>query len=237
MKNVMRFISTALLFSGIIALTVLAVPTLFGAEAFTATIVVKRHDPKGLVHADVERFMQRADGSWVREIVLAAGQKGTARVLYDATSKRRISIETETKSTTTYPVSRPAPTACPPGAASAGQRLGFDVVRRTMQSGEVSLESYHAPKLGCLSMLERAERTTADGQKLVNLIEVVSIELGEPDPAAFTIPAGFVERQPSEVFQERSRLRGEECPACMERTGQVLDEAYRSSKAKGQLPE
>jgi hypothetical protein len=48
-------------------------------------------------------------------------------------------------------------------------------------------------------------------------MQVAALTVGEPDPGLFQIPTDYVERSPSEVFQEAARLRGGECADCASR--------------------
>ena len=115
--------------------------------------------------------------------------------------------------------------------------LGFSVVKKTeTTSGPDSktavTEIWFAPLLDCLPMKKVRQVLDANQSIVVREVSEVSrVVLGEPDPALFTLPANYVERNPSEVYAaEAARLGDENCVRCPRPMLSNSDSLYLKSK-------
>ncbi|HYL61773.1 MAG TPA: hypothetical protein VE077_04050 [Candidatus Methylomirabilis sp.] len=166
----------------------------------------------------------REDGSTSKAIRIRRRSDGAelvSRVIYDLAKKQKIAIDPVTESTTTVPLS---PTDIQLQQVSmsrvcsgnpAGQMLGYEVysVEEKRMSKNASgepipiehIKKWVAPTLGCLPLLWDGTVYKPDGAPwLHNIRTVNSITPGIVD-GAFDVPAGYVERSPSELMKERER--------------------------------
>lgn len=84
-------------------------------------------------------------------------------------------------------------------------------------------DEWVSPALKCRPLAEN----TYFSNGAHNEMRVVSLRVGARDDSLFEVPAGYLKRSPSEVFQEAARVRREECADCASRY-RILDQAYAS---------
>lgn len=149
----------------------------------------------------------RSDGSKVevRRLTSPAGNVVEQRTISDLAFLRRTTIDGLTQSFTTYkldPKTTSPPSSCSnETGAPHSSLLGYDVVNdKSMLPGPADgssrfVETWRTPTLDCLALDERFTQIAADGTTYVtNIRQVTRVEAGDPDPALFTIPAGYTER-------------------------------------------
>jgi hypothetical protein len=160
----------------------------------------------------------------------------------DVPGKRRVAVDPWSESVTSYPQREEgirfhaAKVVSDCGGKAAGELLGYPVtlVESVFSSQEVGLEgpevrqlAWHANQLNCFP-LRKEIRLFDGGKEIARTVEtVVSVTEGQPDPSHFQIPAGYVERSPSEAMAEAARrypkIMEIQCGPCQNTR---LDEAY-----------
>lgn len=189
----------------------------------------------------------RRDGSWVRDMkrqIMPDRGWGDMRVVMDYSAGARTSVDPSTESLTTYPYPRDViaklsttPQACStdPGAKHA-TFLGYDtvVVERTLRgSGDGDpgkITEWRAPELNCFALKHTLERELP-GLRVRVEREALLVKEGDPFPDLFEIPAGYVQRSPSEVMAERGRrFPAEGLAAAPASDFETLDHTYRAAQ-------
>jgi hypothetical protein len=222
------------------------------AAAFTATMREALYDQAGNV-GRTQMFMvaTRSDGSTVRQRTWRKpGNRGITeqRTIRDLTSREEIVVDGLTESITTIPLSKGLVAhykrqGCADNDTASGEViLGYETVKVTKESGDgngmVRIERSLAPALGCFALrtaYSHAEPGSAS-YRVVNVREAIDVRTGEPDPAWFTKPSGYVERSPSArraEFYRRYPERQQPCPECMKNNDRDADEQYYSRQASG----
>lgn len=187
-----------------------------------------------------ERIIEavRDDGSTVRvtQHRSSDGDLKEIRTVVDLQSGRKIVLTSSAKSTTTYTYTdehlralRERSLSCPK-AGETDRIMGHDVVSvardRTGAPGNFYREvSWHAPSLGCIPLEDVVRSIEADGtERVIKTTEVVRIDVGEPDPALFSIPSDYTEMSPAEYAAEM----GQEATQLV----QQLNSTYQSNRAE-----
>lgn len=159
--------------------------------------------------------VRRSDGSWALawHALAADGTSIETRLIRDLLERRQVLFDTSLRSVTTSYLAEDATqrSARPPVCDGdvVANVLGFDVTRRVTElpyaSGErMRIEILLAPALSCFEMERRTVLMERDGsERTVQLERTIDIRPGEPDPAWFKVPEGFVEMSPD----QRMRLR------------------------------
>jgi hypothetical protein len=213
---------------------------------FTATIVERMYAGDATAPVHVENYISavRGDGSQVKDFkrqVMPNGGWGDMRVISDLSARRRTTVDPSTESVTTYPYSDKAAArlATPPSACSSNANaphatlLGYDTVMvQTALPGAPGetreLTQWLAPALNCFALKETMTFHQPDSASSRTTTEAVLVKVGEPSKSLFDIPAGYVERTPSQVFAERARRFPDEPPAAADATATRLDGIYQS---------
>jgi len=212
---------------------------------FTAAMVERSYSGSSTKPSNIENYVyaRRRDGSWVRDTkrqIMPDGGWGDMRVVEDYSSGSRTTVDPGTESLVTYPYSAKsvarlsaAPAACSadPNAQHA-TLLGYDtvIVRRNLAGppGEVTKATYwRAPTLNCFALKEVVTLECETCPPARNTREALLVSEGDPSPTLFEIPAGYVERTPSQVFAEFAR-RFPARPQTPAETGRRLDQVYQS---------
>lgn len=222
------------------------------SRPFTAVIVEHRHpgDPSisdaAWPNTEMIMYAVRSDGS-TSEVIrrLDPNNKPVEiRVVADPGSARRVSIDPMTQSVTTYPLSQASlsfmnglAVGCQNTTSEHSARLGYEVVKvqdsKQWPDGSADYsESWQAPALDCLPMYESSSPQAGADPTVWNTREVVFVAEGEPSEALFAIPSNYVERSPSQVFDEFQRRFPNARKAWVEKAGPPLDRAYNQSRTR-----
>jgi hypothetical protein len=159
-----------------------------------------------------------ADGSLIerRWVKSPAGELLEQRGITNPKAGTRVVLDGLTHSRTTYKLSPQEKQSNARLKATCqgpvvGRIIGYEVVQveRTLAGppGEDrKLRSWLAPALHCMALKEVFLMAPAGGPlQQVNVREALEVTQEPPDPALFAIPAGYVERTPSEVLEEYGR--------------------------------
>ena len=189
-------------------------------------------------------FARRGDGSSVKSMpmqIMAKGGWANQRIIEDFAAHRRTSLDPATESLTTYRYSSQVAgrLSAPPGLCSDDpqaahlQILGYDTVLVTHTAPSpgagIEVKQWQAAQLNCFVLKEEA--TNPDGPWTITR-EALLVSQGPPPASLFEIPAGYVERSPSEVMAERARRFPDESGASTLGDAwnfSALDEVYRTS--------
>jgi hypothetical protein len=212
-----------------------------------------------LRHQLSSTYAIRRDGSWVELRTNADGRSISKRVIFDLGGKRRTTVIASTKSTTTYPLSkdelsamtRPNGENCSAMARDRGElklQVPLSGAKTTLLDREVvhflwqsrpagsngaseSVEEWLAPSLNCYPMKEivSKSRPHAKEKGARTVTEVLSVQLGDPDPSMFSIPPDYTEKPPSQVISEQAEQRERKASDCEFARGE-LDKAYYSHR-------
>jgi hypothetical protein len=189
-------------------------------------------------------FARRDDGSSVKSVpmqIMAKGGWANQRIIEDFAAHRRTSIDPATESLTTYlyssqvvgRLSTPSGLCSDDPQAAHVQILGYDTVLVTHTApapgAGFEVKEWQAKQLNCFALKEEAGNP--NGQSTITR-EALLVNQGPPPASLFEIPAGYVERPPSEVMAERGRRFPDETGASV--VGDAsnftrLDGAYRNS--------
>lgn len=219
---------------------------------FTAVIVEHRHpgDPSisdaAWPNTEMIMYAVRSDGS-TAEVIRRLDPNNTPveiRVVADTASARRVIIDPMTQSVTTYPLSQASlafmnglAAGCQNATSEHSTRLGYEVVKvqdnKQWPDGSADYsQSWQAPALGCLPMYESSSPQAGAAPTVWNSREVVFVAEGEASGALFTIPSNYVERSPSQVFDEFQSRFPNARKSWVEKAGPPLDRAYNKSRTR-----
>ncbi len=179
---------------------------------FTYEVVETSFPPAGAPIVNRRTLATRSDGSSVSVSSTKSpdGRSYVLRMIEDVSTLRRILINEGAQTTTTISIPNaraaqvrrgPHPTCGQPDTARKATMLGYDVIVHVDDSfGGIGADAYQyerwlTPTLGCIAM----QITLRKDGVVKSVQKVENIRIGEPDPALFRIPAGFVEASPSEV--------------------------------------
>ncbi|WP_031498694.1 hypothetical protein [Bryobacter aggregatus] len=183
---------------------------------------------------------RRSDGSQVeiRHFQGPEGKPAENRLLLDVPGLKRISVSGPAESITTYKMDQAAiaqkiaATVDPRcGLEEGAERitvLGVEALHAYKTIGHQKREIWRAPSLGCFELKAIATQTLTDGREARTVVDTLSLEQREPDPAMFQVPA-WPEMSPSEVYRSIQR-RYPNIPAPPASTDAPADAAYRSRK-------
>lgn len=231
--------------------------------AFTATLLTKSVDPTGVEQTqESTQFAVRSNGTsathTTRYIRNQAGHQDEVRLgtIVDVAGRKIVGIDHFTRSLSTSPITQELlrrytlkpEQSCAEGTSGLGTLVESgeegtilgQLVRKTvtLRTDEhtkrvIRHEHWRAPALDCFVMRMIATSTDASGKQARVTTETVSVVMGEPEDTGFGIPQGYSERQPSEIFAEAARLRGEPgCKACEKPSTRLLDDAYQRRKVQ-----
>lgn len=208
--------------------------------AFTAEFVVKTYDAANReLSSSWDLLARRGDGSVVMMRKNVNNESAEIRRIWNIRERRSISVDPLTRSLLTSDLSAPeiAYLAAPgancrehnPHLKPTGERaqiLGFDTVHLSGQppGADFRVDRWSAPALNCFVM--REELTSPAFRQVRSTLEV---RLGEPDPSLFEIPAGYVERPPSEIMALAAARRARRPDA---RAALQLDSIYWNRRAR-----
>lgn len=163
-------------------------------------------------------YARRGDGSdaQVWSVTSPNGELVESRGFSDVASGRKVSVETLTRSKTTYKLSQsevgaPSTNCTNDPNAQRKRILGYEVERVEEQSsfpnGKMTVERWQAPALNCYSLRERVTfpPETAFAPSPHNEIEVTLVVEGQPPLSMFEDPPDYVERSPSQLNDEYAR--------------------------------
>ncbi len=215
-------------------------------SALTITGVTRMAGSSGEELSFLTVFASRADGSSVDLRLMGDGKMAGNKAIFDLTRGQRVVVDPLSESTTTYALAPPeisrlrlnASSCVGIGGSERGEILGVEVVkieRRPPPSGNGNreeIEEWLAPSLNCYPLRRTATLYNSGRRLAVTTQEATSITLGEPDEELFAVPAGYAERTPSEVYAERARRQGRECPTCGGRSVLQHDLAYRAAQPR-----
>lgn len=249
-KRVGAYAAAALTFG------LLASLTSAGEEGRQPLVVTKRTsflDPSGVERLQhINTIAYRQDGSYAifRRVRTESGPLGDVAEVVNVRdgSRTLIDYSTQSVSTTKLPEGAAARLALKPSCGELTSRKGaeiqefqgFEAVREVFEKNGNRIERWVAPELDCVAMKEIQTEIEPNGQEgSSNIIEVLSVQLGEPLSQLFEVPSGFTERSPSEMVAERSlyeqRLAGVEEPtadyqAVPEEISRLADIRYHANK-------
>jgi len=211
--------------------------------ATCAAPVAAAEDPR----LDIYIYATRRDGAWVRDFkrpIMLNREWGDLRTVIDYSAGTRTGVDPSTESVTTYhyaadEVAREStrPRACSPDPnAPHATLLGYDtvVVESTYTSSKSSLvqkvTEWRAPQLNCFALKQTIDHR-AGGSRFEITREALLVKEGDPSSALFEIPAGYVERSPSENMAERDRRFPNEAVASPAAASmEQFDRAYRAAQ-------
>ncbi len=187
---------------------------------FTASLNF-RHFTGGMrlaVTMESETFARKRDGSEI-EIWSSASPNGKAghfTTITDVATGEKIVLESFTKSRMTFHQTAAElrehlrGESCPEGIAQGADRetlLGQEVYKihssREVHGRTEDDTKWVAPELGCFVLKRTRTLTYAGGSTSET---PASLKIGDPAEALFAIPAGYVERSPSQLAAEWLRL-------------------------------
>jgi hypothetical protein len=186
---------------------------------FSAQIKTTYLDEEGAETVFVSSFYRRADGSYAElGETEAFGERGKFHWILDARERTWIDVNSFTGAVLIFPLIRDSkfrslleePGTCgrlSDGTwtrAGDGEMLGMKVIDIESPLGRMKTKLRVAPELQCFPLLD----LLIENGVAVTKKEVVSLDLGRPDPAAFQIPPGFREVSPmqfEELYQKRFR--------------------------------
>ena len=212
-----------------------------GVTPFVLQTSIERFDATdSSPRTEIWTIATRSDGAHVSREDSVGGRYSGVRIVADPATNHRTTVDVETKSLMTYSLTskganRMAVANCGASAGAASKLvLGQNVVNRVKHftAGDRSFElnEWVAPALAC-EVLESEQIIEEKGARIGrNVIHAQAISLGDPDPGLFVIPADYVERSPSQFFSEQARLRGTDCPKCMQSSAQKLDAVYANKR-------
>lgn len=191
-------------------------------RAFTATRsdAIFRAGESVPFRSKFETIAVRSDGSRV-EMEHLKDPSGTGKILFmkkiiDVPRTRWVVVDPLSASVLTYPLREEGARfhAVKPLAECEGQPAGKllnydismgDTTRELPRVGEAKIRAWLAPALNCFP-LRREIRILIEGEeKQVTVESVVALIEGEPEAWLFEVPAGYVERTPSEALAEAKR--------------------------------
>ena len=161
-------------------------------------------------------FARRQDGSWAHTYATSSprGEVGQALEFADVRGGRSVHTEPFTRSAATFHVDR-SEFARKAGygflmcdgteqnaALSHFSMLGYDVAQILKSEGADKITRWVAPALNCYPLKEHIDF----GSETITDIVATSIREGDPPDSMFEVPAGYVERSPSEtqaVYMQR----------------------------------
>ncbi len=117
------------------------------------------------------------------------------------------------------------------------QILGFRVIKvswdqKAPKDGMIHTDRWVADHLGCFALKEEASFDVSSLGSNKNILEVVSVQLGTPDPKYFQVPLNYKERTPSELFAEEAKRRGDlKCTKCDTAASNIVDQMRSRSRA------
>jgi hypothetical protein len=216
-------------------------------KPFSATIVVHRYS-QGTLSAEwpgTEMIMYavRSDGSTAEIMRRLDPNKNWVdmKVIIDAGSAKRISVDPATRSITTYSVPQSSsPVVGHEGCTTSpsalhSTMLGYDVVKveekpSSMPGDTSSYESWRTPALDCFPMYESTSPTPDINGPTRTTRQVVFLTEGEPASSLFNIPADYTERSPSAAMKEFQHLFPAEpqCESCATSMS-TLDSVYAAT--------
>lgn len=208
--------------------------------AFTAEFVVKTYDAANReLSSSWDLLARRGDGSVVMLRRSVNNESAGIRRIWNTRARQSISVDPLTRSLLTSELSAPelAYLAAPgvncqehnPFLKPTGERvtiLGFDTVHLSGRppGADFQVERWSAPALNCFVM--REEVTSPAFRQLRSTL---AVRLGEPDRSLFEVPAGYVERSPSEIMA-LAAARGARRPDAQ--AALQLDSVYWNRKAR-----
>jgi hypothetical protein len=179
--------------------------------ALTAEYLLQSYDAANVEPmAWTESFARQSTGSHVRFRRHKDGTPFGVKRIVDLTRRKSVTVDPRTQSLVTYNLeanevafwASPAESCAPtpgltPDPQPQAKILGFDVVLFTgkLQGSDDPVRRWYAPALNCLVV---QEEVITPGFR--NVRTASSIVLGEPDPALFVLPQGYIERSPVEVL-------------------------------------
>jgi hypothetical protein len=195
-------------------------PTPGPYRPFSAQIKTTYLDEEAAETVFVSSFHRRADGSYARMGETEAfGERGTFHWILDARERTWIDVDSFVGAVLVFPLvsdSKYRSLLEEPGTCArlsdgtwtrvgGGEMLGMKVIDIELPySSRRKAKMRVAPELECFPLLD----LLIENGVAVTRIEVVSLDLGDPDPAAFHIPPGFREVSPmqfEELYQKRFR--------------------------------
>jgi hypothetical protein len=208
-------------------------------QSFTAFQVVKYFDQAGTQRLEETKvYAVKPDGSWVWK----SGRRGpdgnlyNFGAIYDVPSKQITTVDGFTDSTTTITMTEAeldSTKALNQSCSSATEHskiLGHDAVKlhaiepppqRAMETTD-----WEAPDLDCFSLAKTEILYGPDSKQVAhNTTETNVVLMGDPSPALFEPPSGYVERGPTEVSNLYQQVFGHKLysPAALQRAQATYD--------------
>jgi len=196
----------------------------------------------------IQIYAQRADGSQAKVRSILRPDRSAAvmqRTITDLTLGHEIFADGLTETTTTLRMQPEAienVRAIRPCSVDPSPRrskiLGYDVVERVVEikapSRFTRVVQWVALDLNCFPLREEAFAGSSDSDLIrIGMNEATRVELGEPKPVLFEVPASYKERAPSarraEYFR---RFPDSPCPSCLAATDRTLDTQYKERGVK-----
>jgi hypothetical protein len=208
-----------------------------GHNPYTVSLVYYNLNPTTHKTSIPFKYMHavRSDGSFVNAdwVKLPNGQQTLHREVLDLQAKVRFFVDDSTETLNVYNVTKHdmmlhGTTGVPPNgvceaydhgevlSSTPEKYMGYDVthlvevMKNVEQSGGLRADEYLAPKFDCYP-LKRVFYFTKRGSSEVDHLathEATLIVEGEPDASLFAQPSGYVDRSPTEMFNEAARRFG-----------------------------
>lgn len=185
-------------------------------QPFTATLVdINFEDGTDQFETNQIVYARKSDGSSAEIIYMNDPNGRSVKMinLVDVPRSRQVTADGLTQSTTTYNHSwNFISDQCTEDPGSASDTLhGFKTVRMldllTIPGGmTIRAEVDEAPALGCYALRKKVYISEDSASfTLAQSTEVTALTLGEPNSDLFVLPAGYVERKPTDVYREFGR--------------------------------
>jgi hypothetical protein len=219
---------------------------------FTVVQVEKLHRfPSGeYVRQEESLYSIASDGTEATTYHRSApdGRTVDSKVIINTRAKARLAVDgltesvTTTKLTDSFVAGQAAkPARCTESAnPQRSTLLGYEVEFVDHQSplmpngGRHFSKLWLAPALECYPLSKIQGIQQSNGVAVVtNVTEVTSITRGEPAPEVFAVPAGYVERAPTEVFAEYTRRYPGTPDLSKDPRAKTLDHIYAGDQPLG----
>jgi hypothetical protein len=209
-------------------------------KAFTVVSQTVETSPDGQRRAwkiDTDTYFP--DGSSVHVANSYDGEALGWRQILDLKAHKRITVDPDTHSITTYPLTANAVglhqrlNKCE--GAPGGKLLGYVVLRQSKTIGgafKTTDDMLVAPELDCFPL--KIDRSMRDpdgkvmGRQVVTVTQVIA---GDNNRSAMVLEPGYVERSPSAVRAIEAGKTGIKCTTCEQNSFTKLDQAYRQAQA------
>lgn len=214
-------------------------------QAFTIVQITEAFGENGLQNlSETKVTAQNADGSQAFQVTRSF-RKGAVgydsvefRNVFDVVSGRHYGIDPLTRSLTTRVLKQPrlndmtSKPRCDGGTPDSRILFGFQTrkrieTRKLSGSQNVTIEEWQVPELECFSLEVVANKFESGRILARTTTRAVLVNVGDPDPGLFHIPTDYVERSPSQVMSEHTRMGRTEFNSAL---AQAADRSYHENQ-------